>query len=116
MKDDSKGSRQMELPLGAGRSVRPLRVIQGGGLRTQEPLKSRDAVVRVLLETGADMLLRRISVERAEEIEQSVERILALFDRVDRDRALMVELERELEELEALMGQTRQLRRRQPGR
>lgn len=105
---------QLELPLSKPdrtptpeRTVRGLKVIRGEGLRVQEPLKSRDAVIRVLVETGADMLLRRISVERAEEIHENVERILELFDRVDRRPELMAQLRRELDDLEALMRETR---------
>ena len=92
-------------------------MIAGGGKRVHEPLASRDAVVRVLLESGADLLLRRISPERAGEIERRVERVLDLFDAVDRSAARVPELEREIEELEALMRQTRDMhavRRRAP--
>jgi hypothetical protein len=89
-------------------------VIQGGGQRTHEPLTSRDAVVRVLVESGADLLLRRISPERAETIERQVNEILDLFDRVDAAPDLMPVLRRRLDELESLMGQTRDVRRR-PG-
>jgi hypothetical protein len=85
-------------------------VIQGGGQRTHEKLASRDAVVRVLLEAGGDLLLRRISPERAGEIERRVESVLGLFDAVDRSPALMPALERQLEDLEALMRETRDLR------
>lgn len=89
-----------------------LRVIQGGGQKKQaESLTSRDAVVRVLIETGADLLLRRISPARAEEIERRVDRVLSLFDRVDANPILMSVLQRELDELESLMGETRDLRR-----
>jgi hypothetical protein len=91
-----------------------LRVIQGGGERTHEPLTSRDAVVRVLVGAGADLLLRRISPERAQAIEQEVNEILDLFDRVDATPGLMPVLRRRLDELESLMGQTRD-RRRRPG-
>lgn len=87
-----------------------LRVIPGGGCRVEEPLASRDAVVRVLLEAGADLLLRRISPERAGEIERGVERVLGLFDAVDRSPGALPQLERELEALEALMLETRGLR------
>ncbi len=114
-------SRQLELPFAPPAAERPvphlaakpaaarpgLRVIQGGGERKHEPLKSRDAVVRVLVESGADMLLRRISVERAEEIQAQVDSILELFDKVDRERALMPVLTRALDELEGLMRETR---------
>ncbi|MHB8872885.1 MAG: hypothetical protein ACYC8T_04295 [Myxococcaceae bacterium] len=105
---DSKsrgGPTQLSLPLHP-----PLRVIRGGGKRVHERLLSRDSVVRVLVETGADMLLRRISVARAEEIEGNVDRILELFDRVDQTPALMPMLERQLAELEALMTQSRAIR------
>lgn len=84
-----------------------LRVIQGGGQRTFEPLASRDAVVRVLIEAGADLLLRRISAERADEIERKVDRILRLFDQVDASPMLMPVLQRQLDDLEALMRETR---------
>jgi len=89
-------------------------VIQGGGERTREPLTSRDSVVRVLVEAGADLLLRRISPERAEAIERDVNEILDIFDRVDATPGLMPVLRRKLDALEALMGETRD-RRRRPG-
>ncbi|HVE81454.1 MAG TPA: hypothetical protein VND93_01345 [Myxococcales bacterium] len=91
-----------------------MRVIQGGGKRTREPLTSRDAVIRVLVEAGADLLLRRISPERAQAIEQEVNDILDLFDRVDATPGLMPALRRRLDDLEALMGESRD-RRRRPG-
>ena len=95
-------------------SARPpggLRVIEGGGQRRQdEPLVSRDAVARVLMEAGVDLLLRRISTARAAEIERKVDRVLDLFDRVDAAPLLMPVLRRHLDELEALMRETRQVR------
>ncbi len=85
-----------------------LRVIQGGGQKAPpERIDNRNAVVRVLVETGADLLLRRISSVRAEAIERDVNRILRLFDRVDASPELMPVLRRELDGLEALMAQTR---------
>ncbi|WP_369946310.1 hypothetical protein [Vitiosangium sp. GDMCC 1.1324] len=88
-----------------------LRVIQGGGQRRQdEPLVSRDAVARVLMEAGVDLLLRRITPLRAAEIERKVDRVLDLFDRVDAAPLLMPVLQRHLDELEALMRETRQVR------
>lgn len=100
-----KDSKQLELPLAA----RPkLTLIKGQGQRAQEPLDSRDAVARVLIEAGADLLLRRISPERAEYIEQQVDDVLGLFDRVDRDPSAMVELKKKLDGLEALMRETRE--------
>lgn len=88
-----------------------LRVIEGGGQRRQdEPLVSRDAVARVLMEAGVDLLLRRISTVRAAEIERKVDRVLDLFDRVDAAPLLMPVLRRHLDELESLMRETRQVR------
>jgi len=87
-----------------------LRVIRGEGQRRQEPLASRDAVARVLMEAGADLLLRRISPARAGEIERQVDRVLDLFDRVDKAPVLMPVLKRHLDDLEALMRETREVR------
>jgi hypothetical protein len=93
------------------RSPGGLRVIKGGGERRQdEPLVSRDAVARVLMEAGVDLLLRRISTARAAEIERKVDRVLDLFDRVDAAPLLMPVLQRHLDELETLMRETRQVR------
>jgi hypothetical protein len=93
------------------RSGAGLRVIRGEGQRRpDEPLTSRNAVARVLMEAGADMLLRRISPERAGEIERRVDRVLDLFDRVDANPILMPVLRRHLDELEALMRETREKR------
>jgi hypothetical protein len=103
MKDPS----QLELPL----STRPkLTLLKGDGQRKQEPLDSRDAVARVLIEAGADLLLKRISCARAEYIEERVEAVLVLFDRVDHEPAAMAELKARLDELEALMRETRESR------
>lgn len=100
-----KDPRQLDLPL----TTRPkLTLIRGAGQRTQEPLDNRDAVARVLIEAGADLLLRRISPERAEFIEQRVDTVLALFDRVDQDPAAMAELKKQLDDLESLMRETRE--------
>ncbi|MET0404822.1 MAG: hypothetical protein ABW123_20565 [Cystobacter sp.] len=86
------------------------RVIQGEGQRRRdEPLTSRDAVARVLMEAGVDLLLRRISPTRAAEIEHKVDRVLDLFDRVDAAPLLMPVLQRHLDDLEALMRETRQV-------
>lgn len=87
-----------------------LRVIKGLGQKRQEPLASRDAVARVLMEAGADLLLRRISDERAEEIEKQVDEILHLFDLVDGNRLLFPVLQRKLDALESLMRDTREKR------
>ena len=101
--------RQLELPLNA----RPaLRVIRGGGEKVEPRLNDRNAVARVLIEAGADVLLRRISAERAEEIEGRVDEILALFDKVDRDRTALPVLQARLDALEVLMRETRATRKR----
>ncbi|MFP2924766.1 hypothetical protein ACLESO_06025 [Pyxidicoccus sp. 3LG] len=94
----------------APRRAGGLRVIRGEGQRREEPLASRDAVARVLMEAGADMLLRRITPARAQEIERKVDRVLDLFDRVDAAPVLMPVLKRHLDELEALMRETREVR------
>jgi hypothetical protein len=109
MKNDD---RQLELQLP---TTPRLRVINGLGQRQHEPLANRDAVARVLIEAGADLLLRRISHERAEVIEQAVDEILSLFDRVDANPIMMPVLKRKLDELEVLVRETREkkaLRRR----
>lgn len=88
-----------------------LKVINGlGQKKPPESLGSRDAVARVLIETGADLLLRRISPARAEAIEEEVDTILCLFDRVDAEPEAMSELQRRLDGLEALMRETRERR------
>jgi hypothetical protein len=117
----SKNPLQLELPLTARSSARvrvapTLRLIRGGGPRAPEKLASREAVVRVLVEAGADLLLRRISPERAREIERTVDQVLGLFDRVDQIPALMPVLQRELDGLESLMKETRAGRGRRSGR
>src|SRR6478609_8749275 len=101
----SRLMKQLELPLAPR-----LKVIQGLGQKKVEKLGSRDAVARVLIETGADLLLRRISPARAEAIEEEVETILTLFDRVDDNPLLMSELQRRLDGLEVLMRETRERR------
>jgi hypothetical protein len=110
--DNSTSERPLTRPTSS--TARPsggLRVIPGGGQRRQdEPLVSRDAVARALMEAGVDLLLRRISPQRAAEIESKVDRVLDLFDRVDAAPVLMPVLKRQIEELEALMRETRQVR------
>jgi hypothetical protein len=105
----NRGPTQLELPLTRNA---PLRVIQGGGQRVVEKLDSRDSVIRVLVEAGADVLLKRISPERAEAIQENVDRILSLFDRVSVAPDLMPVLKRELDQLQSLMSETRALRAR----
>lgn len=91
-----------------------LRLIQGGGQRREESLETRDAVARVLMEAGVDLLLKRITPLRAETIEREVDAVLALFDRVDAQPVLAPLLERRLDALEELVDETRE--RRQPRR
>jgi hypothetical protein len=108
--DNSTSERPLTRP-SAARQPGGLRVIEGGGQRRQdEPLVSRDAVARALMEAGVDLLLRRITPARAAEIERKVDRVLDLFDRVDAAPVLMPVLQRHLDELEALMRETRQVR------
>jgi hypothetical protein len=116
-----KSHHQLELPLlrasnscgspdAAAAPRPPLRLIKGSGAKKPERLDSRDAVVRVLIEAGADLLLRRISSQRAEEIRRRVDVVMGLFDRVDGAPQLIPALKRRLDELEALMRETRGLR------
>jgi len=118
------GPTQLELPLGRGdprskaseglrSTCPPLRVIEGEGAGKEEPtIVSREGVVHALIEAGADLLLRRISSERAEEIRRTVDRIMSLFDRVDASPQLMPALRRQLDELEDLMRETRAIKAR----
>ena len=105
---------QLELPFGlpeAPQSATPapqgLRLIRGGGQGRREPLATRESVVRVLLEAGVDLLLRRISAARAEEIERRVERVLRLFDAPGSSSDPTAALRDELDALERLMVETR---------
>ena len=100
-----RDERQLQLPL-----TPKLRVIAGLGQRKPEPLTSRDDVARVLIGAGADLLLRRISTERAEEIEAQVDEILRLFDKVDRQPVLMPVLAKKLDALESLVRESREKR------
>lgn len=79
-----------------------LRLIRGEGQARDETLHTRDDVARLLVASAADMLLRRISTERAHEIEMRVDRIMRLFDKVDRDPIARPLLRRELDELERI--------------
>src|SRR5260370_39353748 len=108
------GPTQLDLPLGeddpgskatqGARATRPpLRVIEGEGTRKEPPIVSREGVVHALIEAGADLLLRRISSERAEELRSTVDRIMVLFDRADASPQLMPVLRRALDELADLL-------------
>jgi hypothetical protein len=81
---------------------RAFRVIQGERARRDETLRSRDDVARLLVAAAADMLLRRITPDRAHAIEERVERVMRLFERVDAQPILLPVLRRELDELEAI--------------
>ena len=98
-----RDDRQLQLPL---HEAPKLRVIQGLGQKKAEKLVSRDAVARVLMGAGADLLLKRISPERAEVIEKAVDEILTLFDRVDGTPILMSVLNKKIEALEVLVRET----------
>jgi hypothetical protein len=105
------GARTPPRPLGPAPGARPrgLRVIKGEGQGRDETLHTRDDVVRLLVSSAADLLLKRISTERAHEIELRVNRIMRLFDRLDDDPIAMPLLRRELDDLEAIWreGQAR---------
>ena len=90
-----------------------LRLIAGGGTKADEQLTNRDAVVRVLIETGVDLLLRRISPARAEEIQQTVDEILCLFDEADEALDHWPRLKTRLDFLEALMSEARAIKTQQ---
>ena len=93
----------MNAPKGAA----GLGVIQGGGKRPREPLSSRDTVIRALIESGVDLLLRRISPARAEEIQRVVDEVLLLFDQVDASPEQIALLRERLDALERLMSKAR---------
>lgn len=82
-----------------------MRMIRGGQARPRERLSNRDTVVRVLIESGVDLLLRRISPARAEEIQRAVDEILILFDQVDRAPERIALLRQRLDALERLMSE-----------
>ena len=94
-----------------GRAPHGLRLLRGEGEKQPEALTSRDAVVRILIEAGADLLLRRISVERAEHIECCVNRVLYLFDLAEAQPEQLTALQAQLEELELLMRESREGKR-----
>lgn len=111
--------RQLELPLSGKQEALPersatrvvprdeaprrLRLIQGEGRGRSEKLHSRDDLARVLVGAAGDMLLKRISAPRGNEIQRRVEKLLGLFDRVDDEPALEPLLRRELDLLEAML-------------
>jgi len=98
-------------PEPSGQAPHGLRLMMGEGKKQPEALNSRDAVARVLIEAGADLLLRRISVERAEHIERCVNRVLYLFDLTEEQPSQLAALQAHLEELELLMQESRGRRR-----
>ena len=86
-----------------------LRLLRGASRRAQERLNSRDTVIRILIESGVDLLLRRISAARAREIQRAVDEILMLFDQVDAAPERIPLLRQQLDSLERLMNDTRAL-------
>jgi len=119
------GPKQLELPL-QGRKppeappapgerpappARTLRVIEGGRQRRKETLETRNDVARLLVAAAADMLLHRITSDRAHEIQVRVERVQRLFERCQGDPILLPILRRELDELEALWRESQDKRR-----
>lgn len=111
--DNGDKRRQLPLPIDAPRdppAPRPLsaapprafRVIRGEGQKRADPLKSRDDVARMLVGSACDLMLKRISPDRAHEIQQRVDRIMRLFDRVPADPVASALLRRELDDLEKL--------------
>lgn len=123
-----RSSSQMELPLRVptrpaepspprprtappAQPSRAFRVIQGERARRDETLRSRDDVARLLVAAAADMLLRRITPDRAHAIEERVERVMRLFERVDSQPILLPVLRRELDELEAIWREGEHRRR-----
>lgn len=113
--DSSKPAprRQLELPIAPSAPREPaippvtapaqraFRIIKGEGKKRDETLRTRNDVARLLVASAADVMLRRISVDRAHEIETKVERVMKLFDRAD-DPLVQLLLRRELDQLEAL--------------
>lgn len=81
---------------------RTFRVIKGEGQKREETLHSRDDVVRLLVGTACDVMLKRISPDRAHEIQRRVDRIMRLFDRVPADPVATALLRRELDDLEGV--------------
>ena len=90
-----------------------LRVIRGEGQRREEPLKTQGDVVRLLLDAACELMLKRISPDRAHEIQRRVDRILRLFERVPADPVATALLRRELDDLETLWreGELKRARR-----
>jgi hypothetical protein len=98
----------------AVRSPPRLSVIVGEGKPERRPLRSRDDLARVLVGAASDLLVRRISSVRAHEIEKRVDRLMDLFDRVDREPLMFKVLQRELDDLEALVKESSQGRSKRP--
>ena len=115
--DKANKGRQLPLPLRVTASAPPeraarppssstaertFRVIRGEGQKREETLHSRDDVVRLLVGSACDLMLKRISPDRAHEIQRRVDRIMRLFDRVPADPVATALLRRELDDLEGL--------------
>ena len=104
-KGDEGRSRPLPLPPRATAQApaeRTFRVIRGEGQKREETLHSRDDVVRLLVGSACDLMLRRISPDRAHEIQRRVDRIMRLFERVPADPVATALLRRELDDLEGV--------------
>jgi hypothetical protein len=80
--------------------------MQGGGQGRQVRIRSRNDLATVLVGAAADLMLKRISVPRAHEIEQRVERLIDLFDRLEQEPLLARRVQRELADLEKLVRES----------
>ena len=118
---DKGRSRQLPLSLrvegAAARGAQPsppvertFRLIRGEGQKREEVLHSRDDVVRLLVGSACDLMLRRISPDRAHEIQRRVDRIMRLFERVPADPVASALLRRELDDLESIYRDGQQRR------
>jgi hypothetical protein len=87
-----------------------LRVIQGEGQGREVKVRSRTDLAGVLVGAAGDLLLHRISSLRAQEIERKVDKLMVLFDRVDQHPLLQRVLQRELDDLEALVRESAERR------
>lgn len=87
--------------------ARGLRLIRGGAEGRDETLRDRNDLARLLAASAADLLLRRISTVRANEIETRVNRALWLLDRARTEPLARPILRRELDQLEAIWREGR---------
>jgi len=106
---DDKGERGRALREAAS-EPRTFKVIRGEGQKRAETLHSKDDVVRLMVGTACDVLLKRVSPDRAHEIQRRVDRIMRLFERVPADPVAVALLRRELDDLESLYREGQQKR------